>query len=39
MEINEAVRVIRAWIATEFKGGKYQERINMVEELEKENMK
>ena len=39
MEINEAVRVVRAWIATEFKGGKYQERIEMIEELEKENMK
>ena len=39
MEINEAVRVIRTWLATEFKGGKYQERIEMVEELEKENMK
>lgn len=39
MEINEAVRIIRAWIATEFKGGRYQERIEMIEEIEKENMK
>lgn len=39
MEINEAVRVIRTWLATPFKGGRYQERIDMVEKLEKENMK
>ena len=39
MGINEAVRIIRAWIATEFKGGRYQERIEMIEEIEKENMK
>lgn len=39
MEINEAVRAIRTWIATEFKGGRYQERIDMVEKLEEENMK
>ena len=39
MDINEAVRIIRAWIATEFKGGRYEERINMIENIEKENMK
>ena len=39
MEINEAVRVIRTWLATPFKGGRYQERIDMVEKIEKENMK
>ena len=39
MDINKAVRIIRSWIATEFKGGRYQERIDMIEEIEKQNMK
>ena len=39
MEINQAVRIIRTWIATEFKGGRYQERIDMLENIENENMK
>ena len=39
LETNEAIRIIRTWIATEFKGGRYQERIDMIEEIEKENMK
>ena len=39
IEISEAVRIIRTWLATEFKGGRYQERIEMIEEIEKENMK
>ena len=39
IDINEAVRIIRTWIATEFKGGRYAERIHMIESIEKENMK
>ncbi len=39
VETNEAIRIIRTWIATEFKGGRYQERIEMINEIEKENMK
>ena len=39
LETNEAIRMIRTWIATEFKGGRYQERIDMINEIEKENMK
>lgn len=39
VETNEAIRIIRAWIATEFKGGRYEERIEMINEIEKENMK
>ena len=27
------------WLATEFKGGRYEERLKMVEEIEKNNMK
>lgn len=37
--VNEAICIIRAWLATEFKQGRYQERIQMIEEIEKENMK
>lgn len=36
---NKAIRIIRTWLATEFKGGRYQERLDMVEEIENENMK
>ena len=39
MEINEAVRVIRTWLATPFKSGRYQERIDMEKKKKKENMK
>ena len=39
VETDEAIRIIRTWIATEFKGGRYQERIEMINEIEKENMK
>lgn len=36
---DEAIRIMRVWIATEFKGGRYQERLDMINEIEKENMK
>ena len=36
---NEAIRMFRIWIATEFKGGRYLERIQMIQDIEKENMK
>ena len=36
---NEAICIVRNWIATEFKGGRYQERIDMINEIENENMK
>ncbi len=39
IDTDEAIRIMRMWIATEFKGGRYQERINMIDEIEKENMK
>ena len=35
----EAICILRKWLATEFKGGRYQERIEMIKEIEKENMK
>lgn len=37
--IEEAIKIIRMWIGTEFKGGRYQERIEMINNIEKENMK
>ena len=36
---DQAIRMVRIWLATEFKGGRYLERIQMIEEIEKENMK
>ena len=39
LETKEAIRIMRTWIATEFKGGRYQDRIDMIKEIEKENMK
>ena len=37
--IEEASKMIRMWLGTEFKGGRYQERIEMINQIEKENMK
>ena len=37
--IQEAIKIIRMWLGTEFKGGRYQERIQMIKNIEKENMK
>ena len=36
---NTAICIVRIWIATEFEGGRHQERINIINEIEKENMK
>ena len=36
---NESICIIRNWLGTEFKGGRYEERIKMIEEIEKNNMK
>ena len=36
---NEAICIVRNWIATEFKGGRYQERLEMLEKIENRNMK
>lgn len=37
--VNEAICMIRIWLATEFEGGRHEERIKLIEEIEKENMK
>ena len=36
---NEAICIFRVWLATEFEGGRHQERLKLIEEIEKENMK
>lgn len=39
VDINEAVRAIRAWLGVDFLNGRYLERLKMIEDIEKENMK
>ena len=39
LNVSTAVSIIRAWLGTEFKKGRYQERIEMIDEIEKENFK
>ena len=39
IEINEAIRIVRAWLATQFEGGRHAERIKIITEIENENMK
>lgn len=41
LTINEAICIVRNWLVAEFKDGdeRYQERLDMIEEIEKENMK
>ena len=36
---NEAICIVRMWLATEFEGGRHQERLKLIEEIENENMK
>ena len=36
---NEAICILRMWLATEFEGGRHSERIKIIEEIENENMK
>lgn len=37
--VSEAIASVRAWIGTQFKGGRYLERLQMIKEIEKDNMK
>ena len=39
LTVNDAICIIRNWLGTEFKGGRYEERLKMIEEIEKQNMK
>ena len=36
---NKAIRIVRTWLATEFEGGRHEERVKIIEEIENENMK
>ena len=36
---NEAILIVRMWLATEFEGGRHKERLEIIEEIENENMK
>lgn len=36
---NQAICIIRNWLGAEFKGGRYEERLKMLEEIENNNMK
>lgn len=37
--VNEAICMVRIWLATEFEGGRHEERIKLIEEIEAKNMK
>ena len=39
VSVSEAICILRMWLATEFEGGRHEERIHIIEEIEKENMK
>lgn len=37
--VNEAICILRMWIATEYEGGRHEERLKIIKEIENENMK
>lgn len=39
LSVHEAICILRIWLATPFEGGRHSERLQMIEEIEKENMK
>ena len=39
ISISAAIATVRVWLGTEFKGGRYEERLQMIEEIENQNMK
>lgn len=39
VSVNEAICILRMWLATEFEGGRHQERINLIKDVEAKNMK
>lgn len=39
MTVNEAICIVRMWLATEFEGGRHNDRIKLIEKIEEENMK
>ena len=39
LSTHEAICILRIWLATDFEGGRHKDRLQMIEEIEKENMK
>ena len=39
MSVNQAICILRMWLATPFEGGRHLERLKLIEEIENENMK
>ena len=39
VNVNEAICILRMWLATGFEAGRHQDRINLISEIENENMK
>lgn len=39
INISQAVTILRAWLATEFMGGRHSERVQMIKDIENDNMK
>ncbi len=39
VSVSEAICILRMWLATKFEGGRHKERLKIIEEIEKENMK
>ncbi len=39
LTVSKAIAIIRIWLGTEFLGGRYNQRLEMIKEIEKENMK
>lgn len=37
--LDDAIEVVDTWLESEFLNGRYLERLNMIKEIEKENMK
>lgn len=39
LSVSQVIAIIRTWIATEFKNGRYEERLQMIENIENREMK
>ena len=39
LTVNQAICILRMWLATPYEGGRHDERLRIIEEIENENMK
>ena len=39
ISVNDAICILSIWLATEYEGGRHDERLEIIKEIEKENMK